>query len=236
MKEKNIVVLHGWGATAIKLEPLSKSLKKLGWNVLLLKLPGFELPPPKSTWGVGDYAEHVSVEAARHFKNKKYMVFGHSFGGRIAIKIGQNNTSVAGIILCASGGISRGNFIKRIIFKCVAKVGKAFLVSQKFSTLWRKILYKLIREHDYEKASGIMKEVFKKVVNEDLKPYISTLSVPILVLWGEIDKVTPLSDARFIAKNAPLSTLKIFKKEGHKLPYNEYQKIAFTINTWKNTL
>lgn len=236
MSGKNIVLLHGWGATASKLEPLSLSLKKLGWSVVVLKLPGFELSPPKEVWGVGEYADYVNKEAAKHFKNKKYFVFGHSFGGRVAIKMGQDNTFIQGVILCAAGGISRGNFLKRVVFTAIAKIGKTFLVSRRVSTLWRKLLYKVLREHDYEKTDGIMKEVFKKVVSEDLKPFIGTLSVPLFILWGESDAVTPLSDAKYITKHAPDSKLKTFKHQGHRLPYEKYEEIANEINTWRNTL
>ncbi len=237
MRSRNIILLHGWGATSNKLMPLKKALEKKGWNVLLPLLAGFEAPPPDFAWGIKEYSKHVKTLASEAFINKDYVVFGHSFGGRLAIKMATSNTkNLSGIVLCATSGLSRGNPVKRLAFTTLAKTGKAVLVVPGTYSLFRKVLYKAAREHDYEKTQGVMREVFRKVVAEDLKPHVTKIAIPSLVLWGDKDRMTPIADARFLEANLKSGRLIVYKGMGHKLPYEKPKDIAFAIHTWHSTL
>jgi pimeloyl-ACP methyl ester carboxylesterase len=238
MLVKNIVLLHGWAASCKKLEPLARELEKLGWKVYLPKLPGFDAKDPDFAWGVGQYAHYVLTKSKEFFKGQAYFIFGHSFGGRITLKIAFSNQQelLSGIVLCSTAGLSRGNFLKVFVFKVLSKFAKVFLSFSTNSSWWSKIFYKLAREHDYENAQGIMKEVFKKVINEDLKPLVSKVKFPTLVLWGKEDITTKIGDAYFIKKELPKSTLIVFDKEGHRLPYNKPAEIAKEIDRWQETL
>lgn len=236
-KSKQIVLLHGWGSSVNKLAPLAKELTRLGWSVFVPELPGFNAPPPKSVWGVGDYADYVLKKSQDKFRNKKFFVFGHSFGGRITIKLAVgDNKNLSGVILCSTSGLSRNNPVKRGLFWILAKSGKALLVVPPVAKVWKKLLYKVAREHDYEKAKGTMREVFRKIVSEDLKPLVSRIKKPMLVLWGIEDRLTPVKDAHYIKRVLPTSELKIFDNEGHKLPYNKPEEVAERIDKWTMSL
>ncbi|MBI2590614.1 MAG: alpha/beta hydrolase [Candidatus Blackburnbacteria bacterium] len=225
--QKNIVLLHGWGANTRKLQALASSLETKGWKVLIPEIPGFGAPEPDSVWGVGDYSKFVLNLASSFFKKDKYFIFGHSFGGRVAIKMSlAENVAIRGIILCSTGGISRGFLVKRVVFKGLASLGRAF------GNRWKALLYKLAREHDYERASNKMKKVFQKVIAEDLKPLISKIKFPVLVLWGEEDKITPVKDAYFIANNSKRASIFTYKNEGHRLPYEKSDEVAEKIDQW----
>lgn len=235
--KKRIVLLHGWGASTIKLKPLAEELRKLEWEVFTPKLPGFDSPPPEKIWGVGEYSKYVLKETRKIYGRDRFFVFGHSFGGRVAIKLAEkNNRQILGAVLCSSSGLSRGNLVKRTIFWLLARVGKVFLAIPPLANFWKRLLYKLAREHDYEKAQGIMKEVFKKVVSEDLKPVAKEIKIPTLVLWGKKDKMTPISDAYYIKKVLPNAKLVVFKDEGHRLPYNKPKGVAEEIDKWTKNL
>ena len=230
---KNIVLLHGWGAETKKLEPLKKELTKLGWNVFLPKLAGFEKPAPKEVWGIKEYSEFVLEESKKKFENNKFVIFGHSFGGGITIKLAAGNVkNLEGLVLCASRGISRGKTIKRFVFAVLAKAGIIFLVTPKLANNFRKLLYKAAREHDYEKTEGIMREIFRKVVSEDLKPILAKVKVSVLILWGDEDKMTPLEDAFYITKAISGSKLVIYKNQHHNLPYVKPVNLAEEINSF----
>lgn len=236
MKTRRIVIIHGWGANTTKLAPLARQLRKSGWVVFLPKLPGFDASPPSHDWGVGEYAQRVLEKTGKRFLGKKFFVFGHSFGGRIAIKLAAvRNPELLGVILCAAGGISRASIVKRLIFAALAAAGRLLLVG---TTLvwWRRLLYKLAREHDYEKASERMKEVFRKIIVEDLKPAVYSIKAPMLVLWGDKDNMTPVNDAYWIQQANKRSKLVVFENEGHKLPYTQPSKIAKEITTWAKNI
>jgi pimeloyl-ACP methyl ester carboxylesterase len=114
----------------------------------------------------------------------------------------------------------------------LAKVGKVFLLFVPFAKAWKRFLYKIVREHDYEKTKGVMRETFKKIISENLKPLICSIKVPVLILWGEKDVMTPFTDALFIKKTLPKSKLVAFQNNGHKLPYEKPKQLAKEINKW----
>lgn len=219
--EKKIVLLHGWGATAAKLDPLAGRLKKMGWEVLNLEVPGFGLPAPKSAWGVSEYVDWVEKKV----DDPNYVVFGHSFGGRIAIRLAVRG-AVKGVVLCAPGGLSRPGKMKRELFEMLAKIGKTLGLEK-----YKAVLYKLAREHDYERAEGVMREVLKKVVDEDLRPEVVKIKIPALVLWGKEDKMVHVSDGEWVREQIG-AKLVLFEGQGHRLPYELPEKVAKEIDVW----
>jgi pimeloyl-ACP methyl ester carboxylesterase len=234
MSSKNIVLLHGWGASTAKLRPLGDDLETLGWQVLLPELPGFDASAPKIPWGVNEYADFVEGAITKRFgENRNYIVFGHSFGGRIATALAASPRSkmLKGIVLCSISGVSRPLGLKRGLFFMLAKFGKLFLLLPPLAQYWKKGLYKLVREHDYEKTEGVMKKIFVKVVNEDLKPEILKVRKPVLILWGRFDKITPLRDAKYIEKTINNSKLVMYD-DSHRLPYNKHLLLAEEITKW----
>jgi len=234
---KRIILLHGWGSRAAKLAPLSQELKKLEWKTITLKLPGFGNPPPEKVWGIEKYGQYVLEEAQKIWGKKKFFLFGHSFGGKItAFLAAQNNPQLAGAVLCAPSGFSRPHSLKRTIFLILAKTGKSLFAASSLAPFLRKILYKAAREHDYEKATGIMKKIFLKVVKKDLRPVVKKINIPLLVLWGKGDKMTPVKDAYFIKKTLKTAQLVIWNDANHFLPYQQPKKIAQKINQWYQNL
>lgn len=229
----NIVLLHGWGASSAKLNDLANELTLRKYNVFTPELPGFDIDASKDVWDLGYYADYAIKKSNNFFNGNDYLVFGHSFGGRIAIKMAIKSERVSGIILCATGGISRASLLKRMVFAGLAKAGKALLVFKPIAKYWRKVLYKAVREHDYEKTTGVMRQTFKNVVSEDLKPIVGKIKLPTLILWGDEDKMTPVADAYYIKSKVKGSKLITFGGVGHKLPYEKPKEIAEEISLWQ---
>lgn len=231
---KRIILVHGWGSSTKNLEKLKFALEEAGWKCFSPELPGFGAPAPAMAWGVTDYSEYVLAEGKRVFRNRDFFVFGHSFGGMVAIRIGSNkdNKNVLGIILCGANGVSRPPFFKRAFFYIFAKLGKMFMVIPQFAKLFKRVLYFLAREHDYVKTNGIMRNVFKKVVSDNLKPEISRLKLPVLILWGEKDRATPIAAGRHINKTVRPSKLVVYSQGDHFIPYFMPCEIAKEINEW----
>lgn len=224
-----IVVLHGWGSKIERWFPLKTELEKAGFEVFLPHLPGFgQAEPPDQPWGVSDYAQWVKEQLPEN-----YFLLGHSFGGRVAIKlVSQNPEGLKGLILINSAGIKTKNAFRRFVFLLLAKTGKLFFIIPPFSffkNFAQRILYKLAGEKDYYRAKGVMKETFKKVVGEDLKADLKKIKVPTLVLWGEKDTFTSLADGRLMNQLIPNSSLSVFPNIGHDLPFKFPEKVAWSI-------
>lgn len=55
-----------------------------------------------------------------------------------------------------------------------------------------------------------MRRILSKVVNEDLKDRMPLIKAPTLMIWGENDTATPLSDAKTMERLIPGSGLVSF--------------------------
>ncbi|MFZ5933063.1 MAG: alpha/beta fold hydrolase, partial [Patescibacteria group bacterium] len=88
------------------------------------------------------------------------------------------------------------------------------------------------REHDYERLEETMKKTFRSVISEDLRLLVKYIKVPVLVLWGKKDKMTPSTDAYYIKREKPQAKLVLFEEEGHKLPYTRPVTLAQEIDKW----
>ncbi len=53
------------------------------------------------------------------------------------------------------------------------------------------------------------------IINEDLKKYLPEINVPTLLIWGENDTATPISDAKIMEKLIPDAGLVTYKNSGH---------------------
>ncbi len=87
--ENNILENTLENSQVYKKEDKIKIKTKLKLKILTIDLPGFGTSQrPKSDWFVSDYANFVSQFIKRNCqKNIPIIIIGHSFGGRIAIKL-----------------------------------------------------------------------------------------------------------------------------------------------------
>ncbi|MDE6555887.1 MAG: alpha/beta hydrolase, partial [Duncaniella sp.] len=68
---------------------------------------------------------------------------------------------------------------------------------------------------DYAQASPMMRRILSKVVNEDLTSELPKIKAPTLLIWGENDTATPLSDAKKMERLIPDAGLVSYPGCGH---------------------
>jgi len=228
-KKKNIVVLHGWNSKIKRWKKFQRQLEKNGFQVLLPQLPGFGRTKILKPWNLDDY-----VDWLRKFINQKklkdYVLLGHSFGGRMAIKFASRKPKqLRKLILVASAGLHRRFDFKKLVFLIFAKTGKAFFLFPPFCCLKkpaRWLLYTLAGEKDYYRADKVMKRTMKKIIKEDLKPILNKIKTSTLIVWGEKDKVAPLKNAYLMKETIANSQLVIYDDGGHDLPFKKTKKLV----------
>jgi len=222
-----ILILHGWGSSSWSFKKVQEILSRNGFKVFIPDLPGFgESDAPNYAWGVEDYSEFISV-LAEELNLSKFFLLGHSFGGRISIKfVNKYSEKVKSLVLVGSAGLKTkidpktkmiyrfSNFGKKIFSKKIFRLFKNFA---------KKIFYFVLRHRDYVKAQGVMRDIMKKVLKEDLLPELSIIKVKTLLIWGEEDKDVPVECAHIFHENIKDSELKIFPNIGHS-PHKEIQE------------
>ena len=211
---KVILLLHGWGSSLTSFNDLIKDLAAK-YRVIAVDFPGFGgSSEPETAWTVADYAKFT-----RDFLNKidakeVSTVIGHSFGGRVIIKlISEKLLNPKKIVFIDSAGIKPRKSIKQKFRFIVAKVGKVVL--KPLPKKAQNGLRRKISSSDYINSSGVMRETFLVTIREDLQRELPTIHQPTLLIWGEDDTETPLSDAKIFAAMIPHSKLHILKNAGH---------------------
>ncbi|MFH1582158.1 MAG: alpha/beta hydrolase [bacterium] len=220
-----ILVLHGWEGSSDSWLEVQNMLSKQGYAVLVLDFPGFgKSVPPNKPWSVGDYTEFLhsfigKVEKREKEFNSPFFLLGHSFGGRISIKFClKYPEKVKKLILCDSAGIRQNYDFKGFLIFLTARIGNALFTPKimvRFKDSIRNLFYKLIRNRDYVKAKGVMKETIQKVLEEDLLPKLKNIKHKTLILWGSKDKMVPLKYGYIFNKNIKGSQMEVIKGIGH---------------------
>lgn len=213
-----VIFLHGWGVDKETFEPILPAFE--GRSKLLISFPGFgSSPEPDRPWEVQDFAELVKAVIEKYFgANAKPLLVAHSFGGRIGAKMQRQYQSFSQIIFIGIAGI-----IPRRMPKYYFKIyGYKFLkLLNKIPVLGR--IFKrpmdsyrrLYGSDDYSNASAVMRTTLSKVVNESQLPNLASIDVPTMLIWGENDRATPLSDGLLIHKTIEHSGLAVIKDAGH---------------------
>ncbi len=219
-----LILLHGWGSNVDLFDGIFRFASKK-YHVVGMDMPGFgKSDEPKEPWEVSDFVNFVLSFIDKLYPEEKSIMFlGHSMGGRVIIKMigtkaDELKFDIPKVILTDSAGIKpvpsgaqssrtkRYKFYKNILTKTgIAKAFPGTIES----------LQKKFGSADYAAASPVMRASLVKVVNEDLAPYMPSLKMPVLLIWGDRDTATPLSDGQQMEKLMPEAGLAVIQGAGH---------------------
>lgn len=240
MKKETILILHGWGLSGSKFDGLSAALKKKGYSVYNPDLPGFGASDtPKYPYRLADYAQFISEFISTNgIKNP--IIIGHSFGGRVTLRyIEQNPKGAKAIILTGTPGVTPVARRKLIVFILVAKIGKRIFSIWPLSAIQEKIrawYYYLVGARDFYRANGVMREIFKIVVKEDLIVAMKSVTIPCALIWGTLDQITPVWIAKKMKEHITGSTLTILDESDHGVSYKQPERFASEVAAFLKTI
>lgn len=221
---KPLLIIHGWGATSSSWMGVVEEMTGQGFKIVIPDLPGFgKSPEPKKVWGTEDYAS-IILDLIKELDLKDFYLLGHSFGGGVALRIAVGGDGVEKLILCDAAIVREERLsLRQKISKGISRVAKSVPKNLPGYRFFEKMVYRLAGVSDYYRASPMMKEVFKKVVSEDLRFLLGKIGQKCLIIWGSEDKATPLSDALVLNKEIKDSDLKIIAGARHN-PYKTNPK------------
>ena len=70
----------------------------------------------------------------------------------------------------------------------------------------------------------------------DLRPHVSQIALPTLILHGEADALAPVSNSEWLAAQIPNSRLQIFKNTGHVPTVTRPREVALAINQFFDSM
>lgn len=218
--ETTAVILQGWG-TSYHLYDVVASCLTSKYRVLQFDLPGFGggQEPPES-WTVDQFTDFF-VKLMEALEIKKTVLIGHSYGGRMIIKLVARESipfEIENIVLIDSAGVMpKRSFKQKVrvfrykILKKILNFKPVYLMFSELIELWKSTQ----GSEDYRNASPVMKGCLVKAVNEDLTHLFEKNKYDTLLIWGDRDDATPLSDAKIMEKLMPSAGLAVIPGGGH---------------------
>ena len=197
------------------------------------------------------------VELCRALAIERPIVLGQSFGGFVALSIAQRHPDFpSGIILFDTSpawtggydldaleqlvGGDYGNELRIIAYR--ESTGQASEAELKrfeqeiMPYYWHQNFKPEYIENLFSEANlnmDIATYMMGTLSREyDLRSSLPDINVPVLVLQGRYDWVTPMSGALEMAEKLPDATLHIFEQSGHMVFMEEPEELAAVISKW----
>ena len=217
--KKTLILLHGWGQSGQTFAPLIASLLGTDLEIIAPDMPGFgQSQLPAQPFSVSDYAEIIVALIEKMKLKTPLLVAGHSFGGRVAIKLAAEHPElVEKLILIDAAGVADRGTPHVSAVRTLAKIGTVFFSLpglRRVRSAAQKKFHEAVGASDYANA-GALKETFVKVIEEDLSIFLPKIKCKTFLIWGEEDTETPLSEAEKMHRLISDSELTVLKNAGH---------------------
>ena len=213
-----VLLLHGWGSSCDVYKGFINTLKPR-CRLVAVDFPGCGGSDTMSeSWALQDYCDFVlKFMKATDLENP--IMMGHSHGGRVTMYMtatGMVNPPKI-VLLDAAGLIPKKSF-KQKKKKKSFKVIKRVLTLPVIKNFSGSLLDKARRHYgsaDYNAAPEVLRKTLVSLVNTDIRDVLPNIKCPTLLIWGENDTATPLSDAKIIESLIDDAGLCVIKGTGH---------------------
>jgi pimeloyl-ACP methyl ester carboxylesterase len=213
-REPAVICIHGSGADSVV---WSYQLSRLGryFKIIIPDLPAHGKSEGAPLDTAEEYARWLD-EFSKSLSLDSFFLMGHSFGGAIAQEFAHHYAEkLKGLILIGTGPNFRFSKIYRELHE------QGIDLSQK-EDIKSFLLSKDVPD-SFIKGYEALKEMSSSVLHNDLiaagkfdsTPWLSSVKVPSLVLWGEHDSITPKKLPVKLSNLLPASEFKIINNSGH---------------------
>ena len=224
-----VLMLHGFGASLHTWEPWAERLSDR-FRVIRIDIPGFALTGPDPT---GDYSDARAVAVLAALLDTLGVaqadVVGNSMGGRIAWRFALAEPArVRRLVLVAPDGFASPGrpygqaepvpaMVHLLPWVMPCSAVRATLAPA-YADPARMSEAEVDRAHDLLRAPGVRRAILARMsqhVLEDPRPLLPALSQPLLLLWGEQDRMIPASHAADWTAILPRAELVVLPGLGH---------------------
>lgn len=217
-----VLALHGWGRSGAD---FSRVLE--GLDALAIHLPGHgPTPPPPAAWGSVEYADHLAEALVG---TGPYLVVGHSFGGRVAVRLAARHPELVSSLVLTGVPLVRASAPPRpaLRVRLLKRLRAVGVVPASVVERARRNA----GSADYRAAQGVMRDVLVRLVNEDYREDLEALHLPVAMVWGELDDAAPVAGARLAAGLVAGARLEVVPAEGHLLTGALERRVAEVVRS-----
>lgn len=228
-----LLLLHGAGGTHLVWPPAVRELA--GTRTLALDLPGHGLSRPPGRRTINTYATVIEQFVAA-LAPRRLVVAGHSMGSAVALTLAlRNQVALDGLILL--GAAAR------------MPVGDA-LISGSLSSLEQAADF--VAEHGFAVSSPDEQTSVRRQILEtgatttfgdflacnrfDIRSRLSDICIPVRIISGDLDRLTPFRFAQSLAAGLPDARLSILEQTGHFAMLEQSARVALLIDGYLSEL
>jgi pimeloyl-ACP methyl ester carboxylesterase len=234
-----VIMLHGFGSSLHTWEPWALALQS-DYRVIRFDLPGSGLSEPDPT---GDYTDVRVMALMDVLMNRlgvaQASLIGNSIGGRIAWKFAAMYPQrVTKLVLVSPDGFASAGFAYdqkpsvpatiKLMRYVLPKTLLRMNLAPSYGNAAALTDETVNRYYDLMLAPGVrdaMIERMEQTVLVDPKPLLRSIQAPTLLVWGEKDKLIPISNADDYLRNLTDAKLVSFPQLGH-VPQEEAPAIS----------
>lgn len=220
-----IVLLHGWGRDRFDLLKVVPP----GHPCVSLDLPGFGAsPPPPDAWGADGYAAAVAGVIRECAFPTPAIVVGHSFGGRVAVALAASQPNACAGLVVTGAPLLRLSQppSPSLSYRLVRFANRIGIVPDSVLEQRRQ----RTGSSDYRAATGIMRDVLVRAVNESYQSELEQIRCPVSLCYGANDTAAPPAVAEASARLiADVVDLRIVDGSGHDVHRDAPQELIASI-------
>ena len=217
----DLYIVHGWTYTVEPWKSTVEMLRKKGFSIKMLHVPGLT-DPSKKEFTIDDYVKWADNEIP-----DGAIALGHSNGGRILLNLcAKKPEKLKYLILLDSAGIYEPSMRKQLVEK-VAKIGKPL----KKIAVVDKAFHRLTGSTDYSRAPENMKKTLANMLESDKDLDLGKVEVKTFILWGKKDTTTPPRQATAMYEKLPNAELKFYANWTHAPYISDPEGLARALST-----
>ena len=219
-----VLLIHGAGENHL-VWPIG--LRRLpGTIVYAIDLPGHHKSTGRSCATIEGYTDSI-IRFMKALDIERAIVIGHSMGGAIAQLCGLKYPDrVRGLVLVATGAKLR---VAPQLLQLAATdfAAAAELVSQ---WEWGPLAPEAVRQAGKEQLLQIAPETvlddYRASDVFDVRDQLAAIRAPVLIIAGEVDQMTPLKHATFLAEHVPHTRLVTVPQAGHMVMLEAAERVT----------
>lgn len=217
-------------------------------RIIRLDLPGYGLtgPHPYADYRTQTYMQLFDTLCAR-LKVDSCIVGGNSLGGLLAWQYALHNAKVKKLMLFNAAGYPMQNSGGNIGFQ----IARTPLLNQLLKHITPRSLFRKSLEQSFGNPSSVSDELVNRHFELTLRPGnrqaiidrftykekidtmpLSAIRIPVLILWGEKDRVIPVENALRFARALPNNKLMIYPTLGHVPMEENALLVSNDIKAW----
>jgi len=210
-----IIVLHGLMGALSNFDGVLNYFSNNGYKILIPELPIYKLPLLKTNVkNISKFLKEFMI-----FKNiDKAILLGNSLGGHIALYFTKLNLkNVSGLVLAGSSGLyekSLGDtYPKRGNYEYIKKKTEEVFYDPKIAT--KEVVDEVFSS--VNDRSRVIKTlaIAKSAIRHNMAKDLPKMDIPVCLIWGKNDSVTPPEVAEDFKKLLPDANLYWIDKCGH---------------------